>query len=279
MSTSTTPQHDPQDLPRIAEIQRVLMCSKIDFIAILNLPLEFTDEDVKRQYKTLSLLLHPDKAPKGFEDRAKFAFTALNAGKEAMNTPEQLKEWQKVVLQAEKDIQDAKIPELTEQRKQGAKKMGLENWATFSITLEELKKIPEYEIWVRKKIKDNLAAEDFKKQLLMKKREQQVREHQEAEEQKSIKRQQIMGVNSAKGNEEVDKPIIEERAANWQQFQAKRVCFFVVFFCFWQFVLSKFLLHFFFISKSHLYTNQFPFIHHILRKLPNQHVANLQPRH
>ncbi|CAM8927663.1 unnamed protein product [Rhodiola kirilowii] len=57
-----------------SEFIRILSCFKINAFEYLNLPFDATLDDVKRQYRKLSLLVHPDKCK---HPQAKDAFGAL----------------------------------------------------------------------------------------------------------------------------------------------------------------------------------------------------------
>ena len=56
---------------RAGEVERILSCFKLNPYEHLNLPFEATEDDIKKQYRKLSLLVHPDKNP---HPRAKDAF-------------------------------------------------------------------------------------------------------------------------------------------------------------------------------------------------------------
>lgn len=65
---------DVSEVERDNEVLRVLSCFKLNPFEHLNLPFQATPEDVKRQYRKLSLLIHPDKCK---HPKAKEAFSAL----------------------------------------------------------------------------------------------------------------------------------------------------------------------------------------------------------
>ncbi|BBN17467.1 DnaJ homolog subfamily C member 8 [Marchantia polymorpha subsp. ruderalis] len=62
------------EVERDNEVLRVLACFKLNPFEHLNLPFTATPEDVRRQYRKLSLLVHPDKCK---HPQAKEAFSAL----------------------------------------------------------------------------------------------------------------------------------------------------------------------------------------------------------
>ncbi|CAM8949640.1 unnamed protein product [Rhodiola kirilowii] len=62
------------EVERDNEVLRILSCFKLNAFEYLNLPFDATLDDVKRQYRKLSLLVHPDKCK---HPQAKDAFGAL----------------------------------------------------------------------------------------------------------------------------------------------------------------------------------------------------------
>mmetsp|Transcript_22671 Transcript_22671/g.43328 ORF Transcript_22671/g.43328 Transcript_22671/m.43328 type:complete len:281 (+) Transcript_22671:129-971(+) len=65
---------DVNEAARMGEVDRILSCFKLNPYEHLNLRFEATLEEVKKQYRKVSLLVHPDKNP---HPRAKDAFAAL----------------------------------------------------------------------------------------------------------------------------------------------------------------------------------------------------------
>ncbi|XP_065865717.1 J domain-containing protein spf31 [Euphorbia lathyris] len=62
------------EVERDNEVLRILSCFKLNPFEYLNLPFDASPEDVKKQYRKLSLLVHPDKCK---HPQAKEAFGAL----------------------------------------------------------------------------------------------------------------------------------------------------------------------------------------------------------
>ena len=56
------------------EVERILSCFKLNPYEHLNLTFEATEDDIKKQYRKLSLLVHPDK---NAHPRAKDAFAGV----------------------------------------------------------------------------------------------------------------------------------------------------------------------------------------------------------
>jgi DnaJ family protein C protein 8 len=62
------------EVERENEVRRILSCFKLNAFEYLNLPFDSSLEEVKKQYRKLSLLVHPDKCK---HPQAKEAFGAL----------------------------------------------------------------------------------------------------------------------------------------------------------------------------------------------------------
>eukprot|EP00249_Psilotum_nudum_P017273 c26245_g1_i1 orf=1011-1754(-) len=74
------------EVERDNEVIRVLSCFKLNPFEHLNLPFDATPEDVKRQYRKLSLLIHPDKCK---HPKAKEAFGALAKAQQLLLDPQE----------------------------------------------------------------------------------------------------------------------------------------------------------------------------------------------
>lgn len=59
---------------KAGEVERILSCFKLNPYEHLNLTFEATEDDIKKQYRKLSLLVHPDK---NAHPRAKDAFAGV----------------------------------------------------------------------------------------------------------------------------------------------------------------------------------------------------------
>ncbi|KAJ0937831.1 putative DnaJ domain, Chaperone J-domain superfamily [Helianthus annuus] len=65
---------------------RILSCFKLNAFEYLNLPFDSSPEDVKKQYRKLSLLVHPDKCK---HPQAKEAFSALAKAQQLLLDPQE----------------------------------------------------------------------------------------------------------------------------------------------------------------------------------------------
>ncbi|XP_012858795.1 PREDICTED: J domain-containing protein spf31-like [Erythranthe guttata] len=62
------------EVERDNEVNRILSCFKLNAFEYLNLPFDSSVDEVKRQYRKLSLLVHPDKCK---HPQSKEAFGAI----------------------------------------------------------------------------------------------------------------------------------------------------------------------------------------------------------
>nr|GEV75432.1 hypothetical protein [Tanacetum cinerariifolium] len=74
------------EVERDNEVTRILSCFKLNAFEYLNLPFDSTPEEVKRQYRKLSLLVHPDKCK---HPQAKEAFGALAKAQQLLLDPQE----------------------------------------------------------------------------------------------------------------------------------------------------------------------------------------------
>ncbi|GER39577.1 chaperone DnaJ-domain superfamily protein [Striga asiatica] len=74
------------EVERDNEVNRILSCFKLNAFEYLNLPFDSSIDDVKRQYRKLSLLVHPDKCK---HPQAKEAFGALAKAQQLLLDPQE----------------------------------------------------------------------------------------------------------------------------------------------------------------------------------------------
>ncbi|KAG8371104.1 hypothetical protein BUALT_Bualt13G0052100 [Buddleja alternifolia] len=74
------------EVERDNEVNRILSCFKLNAFEYLNLPFTSSIDEVKRQYRKLSLLVHPDKCK---HPQAKEAFGALAKAQQLLLDPQE----------------------------------------------------------------------------------------------------------------------------------------------------------------------------------------------
>jgi DnaJ family protein C protein 8 len=80
---------DVSDATRDAEVERILGCFKLNPYEHLGLKFDAEEKDVKRAFRKVSLLVHPDKCQHA---NAKAAFDAIGQAQQLLGTPEVKKE-------------------------------------------------------------------------------------------------------------------------------------------------------------------------------------------
>lgn len=134
------------EVERDNEVVRILACFKLNAFEYLNLPFDSSPDDVKKQYRKLSLLVHPDKCK---HPQAKEAFGALAKAQQLLLDPQE-REYLLSQVNAAKE-------ELRAMRKKQLKK---DNASKIKSLVDEGKYEQEYE-----------RSEEFQKQLKLKVRE------------------------------------------------------------------------------------------------------------
>ncbi|XP_042484126.1 J domain-containing protein spf31-like [Macadamia integrifolia] len=131
------------EVERNNEVVRILSCFKLNAFDYLNLPFDSSLEDVKKQYRKLSLLVHPDKCK---HPQAKEAFGALAKAQQILHDPQE-REYLLSQVNAAKE-------ELRAKRKKQLKK---DNASKIKSLVDEGKYEQQYE-----------QSEEFKQQLKQK---------------------------------------------------------------------------------------------------------------
>lgn len=134
------------EVERDNEVARILSCFKLNPFEYLNLRFDSTPEEIKKQYRKLSLMVHPDKCK---HPQAKEAFGALAKAQQLLLDPQ---EREYILIQ----VTSAK-EELKSKRKKQLKK---DNASKLKSMVDEGKYEQEY-----------LKSEEFQNQLKLKVRE------------------------------------------------------------------------------------------------------------
>ncbi|KAL7084750.1 hypothetical protein ACP275_14G240200 [Erythranthe tilingii] len=134
------------EVERDNEVNRILSCFKLNAFEYLNLPFDSSVDEVKRQYRKLSLLVHPDKCK---HPQSKEAFGALAKAQQLLLDPQE-REYLLNQVTAAKD-------ELRSKRK---KKLKKDTASKLKSLVDEGKYEQEFE-----------RSEEFQQQLKLKVRE------------------------------------------------------------------------------------------------------------
>jgi DnaJ family protein C protein 8 len=164
-----------------------------------------TDAQIKKNFRRLSILLHPDKVDAKFKDNAEVVFEALNKAYKQLNDPEEKKTCDSIASEstkrAEKFIKDKK--------KELKKKLGIENPPVPEENPEEFEKLV-------KKNMCKIFAEIQTKKEEIEQREQMTRKREKEEEQEEV---QAREEDEKFHKQWTDKR--ERRIDNWRDFAGK----------------------------------------------------------
>lgn len=198
-----------------AQIMRILLCNQENSLEILNLPLSFTLDDVKKQHRTLSLLTHPDKVTSDLKEQAKLAESALHAARDDLLEHYDL--WRQRIAEAENNVQIEQSTKLTQLAHDQAKAIG----STIAlqrlvVSKEDIKKKSDYHHWVVVEITQQFVNKKYvQQQEYTRNQEILNKERQsEAEKRKKIEIAQVTQ-NDADAS-------INQRASSWRNFSKKQ---------------------------------------------------------
>ncbi|KAH9659516.1 J domain-containing protein [Citrus sinensis] len=174
------------EVERDNEVLRILSCFKLNPFEYLNLPFDVTPDDIKKQYRKLSLLVHPDKCK---HPQAKEAFGALAKAQQLLSD-EQERDYILTQVHAAKG-------ELRAKRKKQLKKDAA---SKIKSLVDEGKYEQQYE-----------QSEEFQQELKLKISEEEGRLKKDEEEQKEMWKRK-------REHEEQWEGTREQRVSSWRDF-------------------------------------------------------------
>ncbi|XP_020519803.1 dnaJ homolog subfamily C member 8 isoform X2 [Amborella trichopoda] len=174
------------EVERDNEVARILSCFKLNPFEHLNLPFDSAPDDVKKQYRKISLLVHPDKCK---HPQAKEAFAALAKAQQLL-LDQQEREYLLIQINSARD-------ELRAKRKKQLKK---DTASKLKSLVDEGKYEQQYE-----------RSEEFQQQLKMKISEEEGRLKKDEEEAKEMWKRK-------REHEEQWEGTREERVSSWRDF-------------------------------------------------------------
>eukprot|EP01083_Nonionella_stella_P199249 730777_1 len=93
------------------EINRILKSLKINPIEVLQISLDLDEKNIKKQYRKLSLLVHPDRCPENLKENAQRAFTMLNNCKKDLESKDFIIKLKHQINEARKRVIERKMIE------------------------------------------------------------------------------------------------------------------------------------------------------------------------
>jgi DnaJ family protein C protein 8 len=177
-------QGEATQFQREQEVERVLACFKMDPFAILQLPYQFVEKDVKMTYRRKSLLIHPDKTK---HPRAQEAFELLKRAETEL-TDEKKRNWLlQLVAEAQHLMRQSAGNQLDEES-------------------------TSFKDGVRNKLKELLIDEELRRRRLLKK---------EMERESNEARKLVEEIEKRKRKRQADKDwedTRDKRVGNWRNF-------------------------------------------------------------
>jgi len=171
-------------LEREAEIDRVLKAFQFNPFDLMNVPTTATQDDIKRQYRNLSLLCHPDKCKPESRDKAQKAFTLLAKAKADLTEDDKRPEVDLVVIAAREAVTTRKQQANAKARKERAKERArllaentsllAQGEAAKEIPPEESNEKPDvtldpdFEELVKQEIKEKIIEREWRKRQMQK---------------------------------------------------------------------------------------------------------------
>ncbi|KAJ4767350.1 hypothetical protein LUZ62_032631 [Rhynchospora pubera] len=192
------------EVERDNEVQRILGSFKLNPFEHLNLPFDVSTDDVKKQYRKLSLLVHPDKCK---HPQAKEAFGALAKAQQLLLDPQE----RGYIL----DQVTAAKEELRAKRKKELKK---DNASRIKATVDEGKyeeqyeRSEEFQVQLKLKVREILAEKEWRRRKMqMRISEEEGRLKKDEEETKEMWKRK-------REHEEQWEETRENRVSSWRDF-------------------------------------------------------------
>ncbi|GAB4824598.1 hypothetical protein Ancab_007471 [Ancistrocladus abbreviatus] len=191
------------EVERDNEVVRILACFKLNPFEYLNLPFDASPEDVKKQYRKLSLLVHPDKCK---HPQAKEAFGALAKAQQLL-----LDTQERDYIQSQ--VKAAKDELLVKWRKQLKKDTASKIKSLVDEKFEEqYEKSGEFQQQLKLKVRELLTEQEWRRRkMAMRISEEEGRLKKDEEEQKEMWKKK-------REHEEQWEGTREQRVSSWRDF-------------------------------------------------------------
>jgi len=206
--------YEEKQIERKDAVDKILKAFKLNPLEILGMPHNATPTDVKKQYRSLSLLVHPDKCKLEFRDRAQKAFAMLAQAKADVEDDVKREQFNEFVSEAKQKVNIKCVEAWKKKMKaeiNNAKKQAEVNLEAYAE--KPLPNPPEfsqtdelYDEKVMKEIKEIIIEREWKKRQLLKQAQK--------EDVKAAEAAQAATVEAQKKNEEVK---------DWEEGRGQRI--------------------------------------------------------
>ncbi|XP_043719819.1 J domain-containing protein spf31 [Telopea speciosissima] len=192
------------EVERDNEVLRILSCFKLNAFEFLNLPFDSSLEDVKKQYRKLSLLVHPDKCK---HPQAKEAFGALAKAQQILHDPQEREYLLSQVNAAKEELRAKRKKEL---KKDNASKIkSLVDEGKYEQQYEQSE---EFQQRLKQKVRELLTEQEWRRRKMqMRISEEEGRLKKDEEETKEMWKRK-------REHEEQWEGTREKRVSSWRDF-------------------------------------------------------------
>ncbi|XP_073050865.1 J domain-containing protein spf31-like [Primulina eburnea] len=192
------------EVERDNEVKRILSCFKLNAFEYLNLPFDSSLDDVKRQYRKLSLLVHPDKCK---HPQAKEAFAALAKAQQLLNDSQERDYLLNQVNAAKEELRAKRKKQL---KKDTASK--LKSLVDEGKYEQEYERSEEFQQQLKLKVREVLTDQEWRRRKMqMRISEEEGRLKKDEEETKEIWKRK-------REHEEQWEGTREQRVSSWRDF-------------------------------------------------------------
>ncbi|KAM0950943.1 putative DnaJ domain, Chaperone J-domain superfamily [Dioscorea sansibarensis] len=192
------------EVERDNEVVRILACFKLNPFEHLNLSFDSSPEEVKKQYRKLSLLVHPDKCK---HPQAKEAFGALAKAQQLLLDPQEREYLLSQINSAKEELRAKRRKEL---KKDNASKIkSLVDEGKYEHQYEQS---PEFQQQLKMKVRENLTEQEWRRRKMqMRISEEEGRLKKDEEETKEMWKRK-------REHEEQWEETREGRVSSWRDF-------------------------------------------------------------
>lgn len=191
------------EVERDNEVVRILSCFKLNPFEHLNLPFDASNDDVKRQYRKLSLLVHPDKCK---HPQAKEAFGALAKAQQLLLDPEERAYLFSQIKSAKEELLAQWKKQLKKDTAQKLKSMVDEKFE------EKHEQSEDFKLKLKMKVRELLTEQEWRRRkMAMRISEEEGRLKKDEEEQKEMWKKK-------REHEEQWEGTREKRVSSWRDF-------------------------------------------------------------
>eukprot|EP00357_Protocruzia_adherens_P036091 CAMPEP_0115004240 /NCGR_PEP_ID=MMETSP0216-20121206/19079_1 /TAXON_ID=223996 /ORGANISM="Protocruzia adherens, Strain Boccale" /LENGTH=269 /DNA_ID=CAMNT_0002370179 /DNA_START=133 /DNA_END=939 /DNA_ORIENTATION=+ len=180
-----------------AQIERLTSKSFLNPYEVLMSPPESTDEELKKRYRSLSLLVHPDKAR---HDKAHDAFTVVEQAYKKLQNPDQKQVFQRIIREARDRVEH-------ERRKDNKKRVK-----------SGLKPLPEETIQSEIELKIQELFEEIEEKKEHFEKTEQSRKRRKREEEDLVKKE----AEEQRNTDEAWEKNRNKRVQNWREFSSAK---------------------------------------------------------